>query len=155
MDKLGINMIPAGSPQAKGRVERLWGTLQDRLVQEFDINRIKDIDSANEFMKKYIPKFNARFSVAAKGGPVFRELASGIDIDHILCRKYIRKLDKAIEKPVKSFVKIDKKRTNAVKPAANHPWRSDGLNGFKYDPRDSGLYEGLYNSTVAWETDNY
>ena len=47
MDELGINMIPAGSPQAKGRIERLWQTLQDRLVQEFALNKIKDIDSAN------------------------------------------------------------------------------------------------------------
>jgi len=57
MDKLGINMIAAHSPQAKGRIERLWGTLQDRLKVEFMLNGIKDIDSANEFMKGYIKKF--------------------------------------------------------------------------------------------------
>ena len=91
--ELGVNMIPAGSPQAKGRIERLWGTLQDRLVQEFALNKIKDMESANIFMQKYIPKFNARFSVIAKGSSVFRKLARGVNIDYILCRKYTRKLD--------------------------------------------------------------
>ena len=54
MDELGINMIPAGSPQAKGRIERLWGTLQDRLVQEFSLNKIKDID--DDEYKQFIDK---------------------------------------------------------------------------------------------------
>jgi len=93
MDELGINMIPAGSPQAKGRIERLWGTLQDRLVVEFALNGIVDIDSANLFMAKYMDKFNRRFSVKPKGEPVFRKLSSGVDIDYILCRKIPRKLD--------------------------------------------------------------
>jgi transposase len=93
MDTLGVKMIPAESPQAKGRIERLWGTLQDRLVQEFVLNGIKDVDSANKFMKKYIKKFNDRFSVVPKGESVYRELSKGANIDHILCRKTPRKLD--------------------------------------------------------------
>lgn len=93
MAELGINMIAAGSPQAKGRIERLWGTLQDRLVQEFAIHKICSIESANVFLKKYIAKFNRRFSVIPKGKPVFRKLAAGTDLDCILCRKEARKLD--------------------------------------------------------------
>ncbi len=93
MDELGVTMIPAGSAQAKGRIERLWGTLQDRLVVEFTLNRIKDAASANKFMGKYISKFNKRFSVKPKGEPVFRKLSQGVDIDYILCRKIPRKLD--------------------------------------------------------------
>ncbi len=93
MDELGINMIPAGSPQAKGRIERLWGTLQDRLVQEFSLNKIKDIDDANKFLRNYVKKFNKKFSVKPKGDPVFRELAKEVVLDYILCRKEIRKLD--------------------------------------------------------------
>ena len=76
----------------KGRIERLWGTLQDRLVVEFALNGIKDIDSANLFMAKYMAKFNRRFSVKPKGEPVFRKLSQDIDIDYILCRKIPRKL---------------------------------------------------------------
>jgi transposase len=93
MDELGIHMIPAGSAQAKGRIERLWGTLQDRLVNEFLLNGIKDVDSANLFMQDYIKKFNKRFSVVPKGEPVFRKLSRGINLDHILCSKIGRKLD--------------------------------------------------------------
>jgi len=93
MSELGINMIAAGSPQAKGRIERLWGTLQDRLVQEFSLNGIKDIGMANMFMKKYIKAFNCRFSVTPKGESVFRNLDKGTIIDHILCIKILRKLD--------------------------------------------------------------
>jgi len=93
MGELGVTMIPAGSPQAKGRIERLWGTLQDRLIQEFILNGIKDIESANKFMASYIKKFNKRFSVVPKGEPVFRKLDKGINLDYILCRKISRKLD--------------------------------------------------------------
>jgi transposase len=93
MSKLGVSMIPAGSPQAKGRIERLWGTLQDRLIQEFTIHGIKDVEGANKFMKKYIKKFNRRFSVVPKGEPVFRKLGKAINMDYILCSKISRKLD--------------------------------------------------------------
>ena len=206
MDELGINMIPAGSAQAKGRIERLWGTLQDRLVQEFALNGIKDVASANSFMKEYITRFNARFAVAPKGKSIFRKPARGINIDYILCRKYLRKLDNGsafsyggnywqlisggkpaaaisksmlkvmiserigikakyfgkvyslakIEKPkAKEFFKAGKDKMLDAKPAAGHPWRGEKSNGFKYDPRDCKLYAGLYNSTIAWETDSY
>ena len=93
MSELGVSMIPAGSAQAKGRIERLWGTLQDRLVQEFILNGIKDIEGANKFMTGYIKKFNRRFSVVPKGEPVFRKLGKGINLDYILCSKISRKID--------------------------------------------------------------
>ena len=47
-------MFPANSPQAKGRIERLWETLQSRLVTEFRINNIKTIEQANNFLIEYI-----------------------------------------------------------------------------------------------------
>jgi len=49
MDELGINIINAGSPQAKGRIERLWGTLQSRLPVEFKIHGITTMEAANAF----------------------------------------------------------------------------------------------------------
>ncbi|MBA7649082.1 ISNCY family transposase ISHahy13 [subsurface metagenome] len=118
MSELGVNMIPAGSAQAKGRIERLWGTLQDRLIQEFILNGIKDVESANKFMKKYIKKFNRRFSVVPKGEPVFRKLGKGINLDYILCRKISRKLDSgsAFSYGRKYFQLI-----SAGKPAATIP----------------------------------
>ena len=91
--ELGMRMIPAGSPQAKGRIERLWGTLQDRLTQEFILNGIKDVESANKFLGGYIGKFNRRFSVRPKGKSVFRKLKEDISLDYILCTKERRRLD--------------------------------------------------------------
>lgn len=66
MKQIGVNPITAHSPQAKGRVERMNGTLQDRLVKELRLAGITTIDEANEFLEKYIPKFNAKFAVAPK-----------------------------------------------------------------------------------------
>lgn len=75
MKILGIEVINANSPQAKGRVERLFGTLQDRLVKELRLNNISSIAEANLFLKEFIPKFNNRFSVAAaRDGDIHREL---------------------------------------------------------------------------------
>lgn len=76
MKILGIQVINANSPQAKGRVERLFGTLQDRLVKELRLNNINSVTEANLFLKEFIPKFNSRFSVIpAKNGDMHRELS--------------------------------------------------------------------------------
>lgn len=67
MEELQIEPIFANSPQAKGRVERLFGTLQDRLPKELRLNNISTIKGANEFLEKtFMPAFNAKFSVEAK-----------------------------------------------------------------------------------------
>ncbi|MEW6687395.1 MAG: ISNCY family transposase, partial [Candidatus Edwardsbacteria bacterium] len=65
MKELGIEMINAHSPQAKGRVERSFGTHQDRLVKELRLREISDMQTANEYLQKiYIPEHNAKFAVA-------------------------------------------------------------------------------------------
>ncbi len=75
MKILSIDLISANSPQAKGRVERLFGTLQDRLIKELRLNNLSSITEANLFLKEFIPKFNSRFSVhPAKDGNVHRQL---------------------------------------------------------------------------------
>jgi len=63
LKELGIELIPAQSPQAKGRVERLWGTLQDRLVKALRKAGASSLDEANQVLKTYLPKFNQRFRV--------------------------------------------------------------------------------------------
>lgn len=64
MEELRIDVIHANSPQAKGRVERLFQTLQDRLIKELRLNNISDIETANQFLtEKFIPAFNAKFAV--------------------------------------------------------------------------------------------
>jgi len=62
-NQTGFKLIFANSPQAKGRVERMNKTLQDRLVKELRLAGITTIEKANEFLEKYIPKFNAKFAV--------------------------------------------------------------------------------------------
>lgn len=63
-DELRIELIKANSPQAKGRVERLFGTLQDRLMKELRLQNISTVNDANIFLEKiFMPKFNAKFSV--------------------------------------------------------------------------------------------
>jgi transposase len=92
MRELGITLIWARSPQAKGRIERLWGTLQDRLVIEFRIRGITDIEVANKFLPKFIKKYNQQFSVE----PYEEEsmfLPNNHDLINILCVREKRKLD--------------------------------------------------------------
>jgi uncharacterized glyoxalase superfamily protein PhnB len=64
MNQVGGKLITAHSPQAKGRVERMFETLQDRLVKELRLEGIATIEEANKFLVEYIPKFNAKFAVA-------------------------------------------------------------------------------------------
>ena len=67
MKEAGVKPITAHSPEAKGRVERVFGTLQDRLVKEMRLAGISTIEGANKFLEEYIPKFNAQFAVAPHG----------------------------------------------------------------------------------------
>ncbi len=62
LEQLGVTFIAANSPQAKGRVERLWGVLQDRLTSELRLAKAGDIDSANAVLRKFITDYNHRFA---------------------------------------------------------------------------------------------
>lgn len=66
MNQINVRLISAHSPEAKGRVERVFKTLQDRLVKELRLAGISTIEKANEFLKEYIPKFNEQFAVAPR-----------------------------------------------------------------------------------------
>jgi hypothetical protein len=66
MNQVGVEPITAHSPQAKGRVERVFGTLQDRLVKEMRLAGISTMEEANKFLKTYIPEFNKQFAVVPK-----------------------------------------------------------------------------------------
>ena len=91
LEELGITAIAAHSPQAKGRVERLWGTLQDRLVHELRLAGITDLKGGNRFLPQYLKAFNARFAVRAEEpGQAYRPLDPALDIDRILSFRYQR-----------------------------------------------------------------
>lgn len=88
LDQLSVKVIHANSPQAKGRVERLFKTLQDRLVKEMRLARISSVEAANEFLKTYLPKYNRRFKKeAASAADLHRPALHARELDRILCIK--------------------------------------------------------------------
>lgn len=94
MKELNINLIHAHSSQAKGRIERLWQTLQDRLIVEFAMNGIKTMAEANEFLPEYIKRYNEQFSIEpVSAQSYFVPLLKGIDLSMLFSVKYNRTLD--------------------------------------------------------------
>jgi hypothetical protein len=86
MAELNVELILANSPQAKGRVERMNGTLQDRLVKEMRLERINNIASANVFLEKhFLPALNRKFAVKAKDQTdVHHSMPAGKKLDEVL-----------------------------------------------------------------------
>lgn len=98
MKELDIKMIAAHSPQAKGRIERANGVLQDRLVKELREKGISTLEEANLFLPAYFEKYNKRFEKEpASPFNAHRELEHNQDLDRILCNKESRKLSKNLE----------------------------------------------------------
>lgn len=96
MDALGIEMIPSYSPQAKGRIERLWATLQDRLYNFFKVKDINSIDEANNILPSFIKDYNKKFAVEPKSTKkLFSKINKSLDLDNYLCIRQIRTVDNA------------------------------------------------------------
>ena len=88
MDELGINVVRAHSPQAKGRIERLWDTLQSRLPVEFKIRGINTMEAPNAFLSQFIDAYNEKFGVEPENPEeAFRTSDPNINLDYILCIK--------------------------------------------------------------------
>lgn len=93
LNELGVDVIHADSPQAKGRIERLFNTFQDRLIKEMRLENISTIDQANVFLEQYLPIYAKRFAVKpAKTDNLHRQIPKNMDIDSILCIKTKRTL---------------------------------------------------------------
>ena len=91
LQELGIQLILANSPQAKGRIERLWLTFQDRLVSELRLAGASTIQQANGVLWEFLPRFNAEFGVPpALERSAYRALPDQVDLDGVLCFKYSR-----------------------------------------------------------------
>ncbi len=89
--ELGVTLIHAHSPQAKGRVERLFKTLQDRLVKDLRLAGIATIDAANRFLETWLPRYNRRFTVPpAEAADLHRPSPAARELDRILCLKTTR-----------------------------------------------------------------
>lgn len=91
MVELGVRQITAYSPEAKGRIERLWGTLQDRLVSELRRANASTLDEANLVLEKVLLEHNRRFH-RLPGDPqsLYRKLDRTMDLDAMFCFKYRR-----------------------------------------------------------------
>ena len=86
LNELGVTVIHANSPQAKGRVERSFRTLQDRLVKEMRLARVNGVEQANEFLIRYHPLYNTRFKVKpASETDVHQPALSMRELDKIFC----------------------------------------------------------------------
>ena len=93
MDELGLQLIFALSPQAKGRVERAAGTFQDRLVSELRLAGAATIDDANRVLEGFLPRFNDRFKVPHQEPEVaYRAVDEGISLEKTPCFKYRRRV---------------------------------------------------------------
>lgn len=91
LEELGILAIAAHSPEAKGRIERLWRTFQDRLVVELDLAGITDIRAANRFLPGFLRRYNARFAQEAEEpGRAYWPIDPSLDLDRILSFRYQR-----------------------------------------------------------------
>ena len=88
LKELGVEVIYARSPQAKGRIERLFRTFQDRVIKEMRLKGISTIEEANKFLEGYLPKYNERFRVVpAKEADLHRPIPKRLDLRSILCIK--------------------------------------------------------------------
>ncbi|MCP4267032.1 MAG: ISNCY family transposase [Candidatus Brocadiaceae bacterium] len=117
MKEFGVKVIHADSPQAKGRVERLFRTLQDRLIKEMRLEKISTIEDANKFLARYLPEHNKKFAVKpTKQSDLHREIPKGTTLDRILCRKTQRVLrnDMTVEYNNKLYQIKDKVNTRKI-----------------------------------------
>ncbi|HSF66220.1 MAG TPA: ISNCY family transposase [Nitrospiraceae bacterium] len=95
LGELAVELIPAHSPQAKGRVERLFKTVQDRLVKELRLAEVSTLEAANRFLESYLPIYNRRFAVPpAQAADLHRPRPTRRELDCMLCLKTIRCLRK-------------------------------------------------------------
>lgn len=91
LSELGVELIPAHSPQAKGRVERRFKTFYDRVIKEMRLADVSTLDAADQFLNGYLPIYNRRFAVQpAQTADLHRPKPAGGDLTRILCIKTTR-----------------------------------------------------------------
>jgi len=145
MQELGIGMIAAYSPEARGRSERMFGTLQGRLPNELALHNITDMESANRFLEKeFLPDFNARFTVeAAEKGDAFVPLLNA-KLDDILCLKAERTVnnDNCVDYQTKRLqIPKTSDRCHYAKAAVKVHEYQDGRIAIFHGPRLLGTYD--------------
>jgi len=143
--QLGVEHIAAYSPQARGRSERLFQTLQDRLPKELTLNVVTTLDAANVFLRDvYIPAHNARFTVAAEQqGSAFVAIP-GVDLNEILCVQEDRQVgnDNCVSfNRLKLQIPESPLRAHFVKANVKVRHYFDGTHAIFHGPRCLGRYD--------------
>jgi transposase len=91
LDELGVELIPSYSPQARGRIERLFETLQDRLAKEMALAGISCLEQANQFLALFLPRFNTTFGQApAEPESAYLPVPKQLDFEDLFCFKHRR-----------------------------------------------------------------
>ena len=145
MARLGIEMIPAYSPEARGRSERAFGTHQGRLPRELAAAGIRDMESANRYLREvYLPAFNAEFARPAREeGSAFVACADPAALDDILCEVHERVVGRdncvrferlALQLPA------DRRRPHYVKARVKVRRHADGALSVWHGPRKLARY---------------
>jgi transposase len=145
LDQLGIEHIGAFSPQARGRSERAFQTLQDRLPKELRLAGITNVEAANAFIRQvYLPAHNARFAVLPAGeGSAFTPIP-GVDLDEILCVEEERQVgqDNCVSyRTLKLQIPESPMRPHFVKARVRVHVYPDGSHAVFHGPRCLGRYD--------------
>ena len=145
LEQLGVEHIGAYSPQARGRSERAFGTLQDRLVNELRLAGITTAEAANAFLREvYLPEHNARFAVEPTGeGSAFTAIP-GVDLDDILCVHEERQVgnDNCVSfRTLKLQIPESPMRPHFVKARVRVHLYPDGSHAVFHGPRCIGRYD--------------
>ena len=154
MRELGIQQIFALSPQAKGRVERMLETFQDRLVTEMRLAGASNIDEASLVLREYLPRFNARFSVAAEQPETaYRPVPEELSLTGTICLKDTRKV--ARDNTVKYQWRILQLLPEAERPSyaglrVDVLERADGELMIRYQGQAVDFQEGPPPTSALW-----
>ncbi len=145
MTQLGIEMIPAYSPQARGRSERMFKTHQDRLVKELAMAGITDMAKANKYIKEiYMPNFNNEFAKPAPENQSVFVPWAGEDIKDILCEQHKRTVNNSNCISFKNLtlqIPKDKYRCHYVKARVKVNLHDDGTMAVFHGPRKLATYD--------------
>ena len=143
--QLGVEHIGAFSPQARGRSERAFGTLQDRLVKELRLAGITEVEAANAFIRDvYLPAHNARFAVEPAGESSAFTPIPGVDLDEILCVEEERQVgnDNCVSyRTLKLQIPESPMRPHFVRARVKVHVYPDGSHAVFHGPRCIGRYD--------------
>ena len=141
--ELEIRIIHAHSPQAKGRIERAFGTLQDRLVKEMRLAGIATLEEANRFLEGYLPRFNGQFEHEPREAEdLHRPLPKGLKLEEIFCLKAVRTIldGYVIRRKGKRFAIQEPRRRMLGRPATVM-LHFDGRMVIRFEGRDLAYRE--------------